>query len=434
MREGQPLVDPRSRGQTLGIQLARAEHDLAVLPVDRVAVVVDRDEVVVGADLLDLAERVEKRLLVPERHVLERGGIRVDVRAREQRVTRELALRDAVEIERRARRVHVVDDVGRLAHLLVRRDDEALDDARVGDSADRDGSVQRDGRSERPERRHRHLVGRERRGSERGHEQQRERRHSRVNVGVARAVRDRRRRREQIGRPEPGGEGQHQEERGREQRDVHAGDARDEEAAHGIHAQVPGHGVRRDHAREGEQDQREPQVPQRLEEGKREDVEADVAPEQRVAASERLCVQKKKPGLPAARGEDREQERDAHRDRQDLRPERARIERDRAHSLGRHPHDVEPAQRPPGQVEVQEEDREREREHEREDREPRQDRTQHDLRLLHFLEPEPVGRDSDGRGQEQREQRDREHEWNRSRGSLCHGTSERVGNTTEAGL
>ena len=110
------------RSAATGVELARGQHDLPILAVDHVAVVVDRDEVVVRADFLDLPERVEQRLVVPERHVVERGGVSRDVGARQRRIARELALFDVVEAEGRTRRRDGVRDERRFAHLLVRRD------------------------------------------------------------------------------------------------------------------------------------------------------------------------------------------------------------------------------------------------------------------------------------------------------------------------
>ena len=69
--EGQVLVDEGPGRQRRGVELPGREQDLAVLPVDPVAVVVHRDEVVVGADLLELPEGLQQRLPVPEPHVLD---------------------------------------------------------------------------------------------------------------------------------------------------------------------------------------------------------------------------------------------------------------------------------------------------------------------------------------------------------------------------
>ena len=52
----------------------------------------------------------------------------------------------AIEAERASRRVDVVLDVRRLARLLVRRDDDALQHRAVRLAADRDGEIQADRR------------------------------------------------------------------------------------------------------------------------------------------------------------------------------------------------------------------------------------------------------------------------------------------------
>jgi hypothetical protein len=84
--EGEVFVDPRLRRQALRVQLARREHDLPVLAVDQVPVDVDRREVVVGADFLDLAEGVEQRLSIPEPDVADGRRVLLDVRLAQDRV------------------------------------------------------------------------------------------------------------------------------------------------------------------------------------------------------------------------------------------------------------------------------------------------------------------------------------------------------------
>ncbi len=137
VREGQSLVDPGAIRQARRVQLARRQHHLTELAVDDVAIVVDRHEVVVGADLLDLSERLEQRLVIPEPDVLERGRIVRDVVARQQRIAGQRTLLDVLEAERTPRRRDVVLDERRLAHLLVGRDDETLQDGAVDLAADR---------------------------------------------------------------------------------------------------------------------------------------------------------------------------------------------------------------------------------------------------------------------------------------------------------
>src|SRR5438093_844395 len=78
-------------------RLSTTTQDLPVLPGERVWVFVDRDEVVVGADLLKLAEGQEQRVAVPEPHVLDSGTVGADVRQGEAGLAPQLADLDAVQ-------------------------------------------------------------------------------------------------------------------------------------------------------------------------------------------------------------------------------------------------------------------------------------------------------------------------------------------------
>ena len=65
----------------VGKTQSTVSHHLALLAVDAIAIVVDVDKIVVGADLLDLSERFEQRLMIPEPHVVDRAAIGFDVLA-----------------------------------------------------------------------------------------------------------------------------------------------------------------------------------------------------------------------------------------------------------------------------------------------------------------------------------------------------------------
>ena len=95
--------------------------------VDLVAIDVDVGEVVVGADLLDLAQRVLQRAPVPQPDVLQRFLVVLRVQRVEAGVGRVRHLLDRVEAEGPSRELDVVRDVRPLAHELVRLDDEAAD-------------------------------------------------------------------------------------------------------------------------------------------------------------------------------------------------------------------------------------------------------------------------------------------------------------------
>ena len=161
VREDEPFVDPGAVGQRCWIELARREHHLAHSAVDFVAVVVDRDEVVVRPDLLNLPERLEQRLMIPEPDVIERLAIPLDVGARELGVAGQLPFLDAVEREPLARGRDVVRDVRRLASLFVGRHDEPLDELRVESATEQHDRVEASGGGERPRRAIQRLQQRE---------------------------------------------------------------------------------------------------------------------------------------------------------------------------------------------------------------------------------------------------------------------------------
>ena len=91
------------------------------------AINVDVGEVVVGADFLNLAQRVPECMPVPESDVLKRGLIVLRVGRVDGRLRGKLALHDSVQSVGLPRQVDVVGDIGLLAHELVRFDDKAAD-------------------------------------------------------------------------------------------------------------------------------------------------------------------------------------------------------------------------------------------------------------------------------------------------------------------
>jgi hypothetical protein len=112
MREGQVLVDERARGQRLGVELARREQDLAVLAIDPVPIVVDRYEVVVRADLLQLPKGAQQRRAIPQAHVLDGGRVGAQRGERERRDPLEVARLYAVDPPRASRGGDVALQVG----------------------------------------------------------------------------------------------------------------------------------------------------------------------------------------------------------------------------------------------------------------------------------------------------------------------------------
>ena len=108
------------------------------LPVDPVAVVVHGDEIVVRADLLQLAECLQQRVAIPEPHVVDRRRVGTDVCQGQVRFAVEVARLHAVEPPRAARGGDVVLEIRRLAGQLVGRHDEFLYDQRAARPRSRD--------------------------------------------------------------------------------------------------------------------------------------------------------------------------------------------------------------------------------------------------------------------------------------------------------
>ncbi len=166
VREGEALVHPGAARQRFVVQLARREHGLAQLAIQPVAVVVHRDEVVVGADLLNLRERIEQRRVVPQPYVVHCCAVVFDVGHGELVFLVETAHHDPIQRVGAVGRLDVVIEIGALALELVRRHDEALQHGRVKPAPDldhtdhdreheehapalfRDHQHQRDGRSD----------------------------------------------------------------------------------------------------------------------------------------------------------------------------------------------------------------------------------------------------------------------------------------------
>ena len=132
----QVLVDEAARWKRLSVQLSRRKHHLPVSPVDHVAIVIDRDEVVVSPDLLELPESLKERLSIPEPDVLDSHRVLSDVVERQGRVAAERAGLDAVEIPCLPGGVDVMLKLRCFTRELGRFDKEALDRERKESASD----------------------------------------------------------------------------------------------------------------------------------------------------------------------------------------------------------------------------------------------------------------------------------------------------------
>ena len=123
------VVDPVAAafGKFVNVQFAGGEHYFAQASANLVAIDVDIGKIVVGANLLFLAQRILERLPVPEPYVLERRLVVGRIRSARRGFGRELALRKAVQPVRLAGHCNVVGNVRPLAVELVRLHQKGAD-------------------------------------------------------------------------------------------------------------------------------------------------------------------------------------------------------------------------------------------------------------------------------------------------------------------
>ena len=321
--ERQVLVDEGPGRERRRVELARREQDLPVLPVDPVPVVVHADEVVVGADLLQLSEGQEQGVPVPQPHVLDGRRVGPDVGQREIRLAVELAGLHAVDPPGLAGGEDVVPEIGRLASQLGRRHEELLhrrrEEAAAEDghdhvASDRQHPVQAELPPQAPDQhgdRHHHREYR--RHPERGQ--------LGVQVRVAGADQRPGGGIEQIGdlhHPQP--QGGEDEQHGQQNGQVQARGRLDAQAPRAQH-HVAAHPVERDQQEQAEAGERGEEPDRRRERGQREDVEPDVAREDRVRDPERGAVDGAEDDLPGRRGGQAGQQAQHDRHRQAQAPQ-----------------------------------------------------------------------------------------------------------------
>ena len=123
------LVDPIAAAlrEFLNVELAWGEHHLTHCAVDFIAIDIDIGKVVVGADFLNLAERVLQGAPFPQSDVLQRSLIVGRVGRVYGGLCGKFALREAVQSIGLTRQVNVIGDVGSLANQFIRLHDKAAD-------------------------------------------------------------------------------------------------------------------------------------------------------------------------------------------------------------------------------------------------------------------------------------------------------------------
>ena len=305
MREGEALVHPGAARQRFVVQLARREHGLAQLAIQPVAVVVHRDEVVVGADFLDLRERIEQRRVVPQPHVVHRCAVVFDVGHGELVFLLETALHDPVQRVGAVARLDVVTEIDALAFELVRRHDEALQHGRVESAPELDHAYHGREHEEHAPARFRDDQHQRDGCDDRDAGLHREDRECAIHVRVARSREQARRAVHQLEAIQIQPHAPQQQHEGTEHGEVHPvargrGGERAQVVHRGARALGPEIHVVDDPAADCGEHTGGPQ--ERLHhrvEGQREHVEARVVPEYRVGVAEGHCVQEQQHAFPA---------------------------------------------------------------------------------------------------------------------------------------
>ncbi len=413
------LVHPglRRHGERARRELAGRQHDRGLVAVDDVAIHVDVVERVVLAQGLELLVRREQRAVVPQAHARGVRELRTDVGL--DGVVRDVdaGILDVRERVRRSRRVDVPGDVRPLLVQLIRRHHEPIDERRVHPEHEHRGDEPQADRADE------HPNGPQERVRERGHRghghddrEELERREARVDARVAGPGEHVLVAEQQIELIEHVPERDEQEEQSAEDREVRARRPRERERVARRDADIgPGERLRgdandaaddvqRDDADGDEDDRREQPPPHELEDRQGEEVEADVAAEDRIGRAERHAVQPAEERIPFVAAGEAEEER---RDEQD-RPE-AQREGEGAGALADvGVHDETGHLRPEREVQVRE-GNEVERDEEDDERpEPGGVPAEEHGVEPEAAEPEQVGEESDERREDERDEEERD--------------------------
>ena len=310
VRVHEVLVDPDAARKVGVRELADGQHHLPGLPVELVPVVVHVDELVVGADLLELTVRVERGPVLPQADVLDGRVVLPQDGGGEVLLGRERSRLDAVEPVGAVGGGDRPLDVGPLGHDLVGGDPEPLDDGGIGGQADqapRDPEAEPD--EGKAEARSRHLDQAQHGGQAGEADHDVERREAGVDVRVAGSER-------RPARGEEEAEGVQRvpprlddEECGDQSQQVRLRPRGDDEPP-GRQPRAARQHVHGGDRRQGHRQDQGQELEHAEQEGVREDVEPDVPAEERLGHAERPGVPEPDEGLPSRRPLSAQHERD----------------------------------------------------------------------------------------------------------------------------
>ena len=285
MGVGQVLIDPTVAVQAGRVQFARRERNLAVRAIDPVAVIVDADEIVIGADFLQLGKRGQQRFVIPHANVAKGGFILMNVIERQGFDGREAPFLEAIERISLARELNGVGDVRALLVDLIRSDDETLDDLRIKRSPH---DVDQNQSSNRIKRRADisapRAIEEDTSGDDRKNHQELQHRQGGVNIRIAGAEHHSPRRIEQVVHGQTGPISDQQKEDATQHHQVHACRARHHRTAL-RHPNSSFHKIEEGGAKQTADQRHERQVVQEPREGQSKQIESQVDAEKRVGVT-----------------------------------------------------------------------------------------------------------------------------------------------------
>ena len=126
MRVDKLFVDPIAGlfRQFRLIDLARGQHHLPLFARDDIAIHINVSEIVVGANSLDLRERILQSVPIPQANIVQRGPVGLQIKSFSRSLSVEIALLDAIDSKGAAGPGNVLFKLRRLATEFVGLDDE----------------------------------------------------------------------------------------------------------------------------------------------------------------------------------------------------------------------------------------------------------------------------------------------------------------------
>src|SRR3989338_2474875 len=111
--------------------LTGRKHDLAIGAVDQVAVVINIDELIIGADLLELSVGRQQRTMLPQPDVLDRRVVAPQIGGGELFIGRKVFALDFIQTIGAPRALYVAFDKHTLRYGLVGRHAKTLHKGRI---------------------------------------------------------------------------------------------------------------------------------------------------------------------------------------------------------------------------------------------------------------------------------------------------------------